>query len=94
MGGLLSETLAMRGVRVVVLDVRKGEWEGEVGGQSCLLISFEQDSALTFGLVLAVNNIAWYRCDVSKKAEVDACAKRIRKEVSFCVLYLHTLRLS
>ena len=35
LGGLLSETLAMRGVRVVVLDVRKGEWEGEVGGQSC-----------------------------------------------------------
>jgi len=23
----------MRGVRVVVLDVRKGDWEGEVGGE-------------------------------------------------------------
>lgn len=23
----------MRGVRVVVLDVRKGEWEGEVGSE-------------------------------------------------------------
>lgn len=34
LGGLLSETLAMRGVRVVVLDVRKGEWEGEVGRES------------------------------------------------------------
>lgn len=29
----MAETLAMRGVRVVVLDVRKGEWEGEVGGE-------------------------------------------------------------
>ena len=28
------------------------------------------------------NNIAWYGCDVSKKAEVDACAKKIREEVS------------
>ncbi|KAL7412303.1 retinal short-chain dehydrogenase/reductase [Mrakia frigida] len=59
LGGLLAETLAMRGVRVVVLDVRKGEWEGEVG----------------------VHNISWYQCDVSKKAEVDACAKRIREEI-------------
>ena len=74
-GELLANTLAVRNVNVVVLDVHP------IVTENCA-------SSVTLGKLgtltaIYADNITYYKCDVSKWEEVEAVSKLIIEEVSF-----------
>ena len=71
-GELLANTLAVRSVTVVVLDVKP------IVTENCWSIFYCHLLALTF----PKDNIAYYKCDVSKWDEVAEVSKRITEEVN------------
>ena len=72
-GELVANTLAVRGVTVAVLDVNPIITENCEHQVSCVY------ARLTW--LPHPDNIAYYKCDVSKWEEVEAAAKKIREEV-------------
>jgi len=71
-GELLANTLAVRNVTVVVLDINP------IVTENCASLSIcDQQQFNVFA-----DNITYYKCDVSKWEEVEAVAHRIREEVS------------
>jgi len=76
-GELLANTLAVRNVNVVVLDVNP------IVTENCksFWIEFADISQRHYVKV----NITYYKCDVSKWEEVEAVSKKIIEEV--CLLH-------
>lgn len=82
-GELLANTLAVKSVNVVVLDVNPIE------SDNCMSpIHFVCPEADTFQ-----DNISYYKCDVSKWEEVEHVSKKIIEEVC-SVLFIPRLRSS
>jgi len=78
-GELLANTLAVRNVTVVVLDVKVPTLDG--GGQlyhRCDAQCMFSDYAVSFCFA---DNITFYKCDVSRWDEVEKVSKRILNEV-------------
>lgn len=71
-GELIANTLAVRNVTVVVLDVKP------IVTENCELLAA---SLVTSHLNGHSDNITYYKCDVSKWEEVEQVAKTIKEEV-------------
>jgi len=72
-GELVANTLAVRNVTVVVLDINP------IITENCTSL---YDLHSQSSSVCAPDNIAYYKCDVSKWEEIDAVAKQVVEEVS------------
>lgn len=82
-GELLANTLAVRNVNVVVLDVKP------IITENCESVSINTHlSRLKKG---HLDNITFYKCDVSKWEEVETVAKRVVEEVSQIIKPLECL---
>ncbi len=74
MGELLANTLAVRNISVVVLDVKP------------IITENSAFSPMTLVSILTCphpGNISYYKCDVSKWEEVKAVSEKIVEEVCF-----------
>ena len=80
-GELLANTLAVRNVNVIVLDVNP------IITENCAYKPFFNFINLFSRNPFISDNITYYKCDVSKWEEVEAVSKRIVDEVR-CFLYL------
>ncbi len=72
-GELLANTLAVRNVTVVVLDIKPIVTENSAYHLLTLLASL---------MPLPLANITYYQCDATKWEEVEAVAKKVIEEVS------------
>lgn len=69
---MLANTLAVRNVYVVVLDVKP------IITENCESTAWCSHSPL----IISLDNITYYKCDISKWEEVEAVAKKVIDEVS------------
>ncbi|KAG6903405.1 hypothetical protein C0995_005428 [Termitomyces sp. Mi166 len=72
-GELLANTLAVRNVTVVVLDIKPIVTENR-----STFSSFWKSSSL---ISSSTDNITYYKCDVSKWEEVETVSKRVIQEI-------------
>jgi NAD(P)-dependent dehydrogenase (short-subunit alcohol dehydrogenase family) len=72
-GELLANTLAVRSVTVVVLDINP------IVTENCEFSPFPV--SVQSSLPQFTDNIAYYKCDVSKWEEVEAVSKKVIEEI-------------
>jgi hypothetical protein len=84
-GSLLANTLAVRNVTVVVLDIKPIETE------NCRL---SLPHPRSFMSNLFADNVAFYNCDVSKWEEVEKVAKQVVEEVRRAFPSIHSSKRS
>lgn len=85
-GELLANTLAVRNVTVVVLDVNP------IVTENCK----SPKAIFSTYLTVSLDNVAYYKCDVSKWEEVEAVSKKIIEEVglkSCCLQRLNSVQI-
>ena len=78
-GELLANTLAVRNISVVVLDVKPIVTENSAFLSNVFLVAI-----LTYP---HPGNISYYKCDVSKWEEIKAVSEKIVNEVCFLPLW-------
>lgn len=86
-GELIANTLAVRNVTVVVLDVKPIVTENCTSSQT----PNNRINELISFCFYFTDNIVYYKCDVSKWEEVEAVSKTIVEEVSLNDAIKHLL---